>query len=509
MNERELPGLDYVACHGPEPALNAGSAAPRLKPIDRSQFTWRMVDVESLIEQDHPARAIWVLTGRLSLEAFYAPIKTFEGEAGRPPWDPRLMISLWLYAYSRGISSAREVERRCEHDPAFQWLCGLGKVNYHTLSDFRVAYQRALQKLFVDVLAVLSAEGLISLERVMHDGTKIRSDAGRQSFRTQKTLRQHLQSAREHVEALSREQTDDSARHKAAQQRAAQEREQRVQQALKQLEQIRGSRSKEQPRASLSDPDARIMKQPAGGYAPSYNVQISTEASHKIVVAVDVAQQGNDYEQLSPALEHIRENLEATPKQVVVDGGFTSRANVNNITAQGVDLVGSLPEAEGQSAASVARGYHTEQFRPEAFEYDPVQNLYRCPAGKVLSAKGHRPLIGVIQHIYQASRSDCQACPFKTQCCPRSRKRTLIRQEEQAQILAFRQKMQTPQAQQIYKQRAEVAEFPNAWIKEKLGLRRFRVRSLLKVKCEALWAVLTYNIQQWIRICWLPKLTNV
>jgi hypothetical protein len=251
------------------------------------------------------------------------------------------------------------------------------------------------------------------------------------------------------------------------------------------------------------------MKQPAGGYAPSYNVQISTEASHKIVVAVDVAQQGNDYEQLSPALEHIRENLEATPKQVVVDGGFTSRANVINITAQGVDLVGSLPEAEGQSAASVARGYHTEQFRPEAFEYDPVQNLYRCPAGKVLSAKGHRPLIGVIQHIYQASRSDCQACPFKTQCCPRSRKRTLIRQEEQAQILAFRQKMQTPQAQQIYKQRAEVAEFPNAWIKENLGLRRFRVRSLLKVKCEALWAVLTYNIQQWIRICWLPKLTNV
>ena len=175
------------------------------------------------------------MSGRLALEGFYAPIQAVEGVAGRMPWDPRLLISLWLYAYSRGISSAREVARRCQFDPAFQWLCGLEAVNHHTLSDFRVTHQGALQELFVQVLAVLSAEGLVSLERVMHDGTKIRSDASRKSFRTEEALGDYLQAAREQVEALSTEQNEEFASQQAAQQRAAHEREERVEKALKQL----------------------------------------------------------------------------------------------------------------------------------------------------------------------------------------------------------------------------------------------------------------------------------
>src|SRR5262249_45461250 len=139
------------------------------------------------------------------------------------------------------------------------------------------------------------------------------------------------------------------------------------------------------------------------------------------------------------------------------------------------------------------------------FEYDAAANAYRCPAGEVLKAGYLQKTGGVTKHFYKAPAAACPQCSFKAQCCPKSQRRTLVRQEEDPEIEAFRQKMETPEAQQIYKQRAEVAEFPNAWIKEKLGLRRFRVRGLIKVKCEALWAALTYNIQQWIRICWLPK----
>ena len=101
-----------------------------------------------------------------------------EGSAGRTPWDPRLLVSLWIYAYSRGISSAREIARRCTYEPAFQWLSGLGEINHHTLSDFRVNHDASLRELFVQVLGVLSAEGLVSLERVMHDGTRIKANAG-------------------------------------------------------------------------------------------------------------------------------------------------------------------------------------------------------------------------------------------------------------------------------------------------------------------------------------------
>ena len=210
--------MNAQAASLPPPEV-ATPTRPRVKPIDRSQMLWRSIDVEQLVEEDHPTRAIWALSGQLALESFYAPIEAVEGVAGRRPWDPRLLISLWVYAYSRGISSAREVERRCEFDPAFQWLCGMESVNHHTLSDFRVAHDRALKELFVELLGVLSAEGLISLERVMHDGTKIRAQVSRQSFQREERLRAHLQAAREQVESLSQEQDQPPTRQQAAQQR--------------------------------------------------------------------------------------------------------------------------------------------------------------------------------------------------------------------------------------------------------------------------------------------------
>ena len=510
-NPSDLPGLESspAAIGSPQPPVGL---RPRVKPVDRSQLIWRSVDVEQLIEEEHPARAIWALTGQLSLESFYAPIEAVEGVAGRRPWDPRLLISLWVYAYSRGISSAREVSRRCQFEPPFQWLCGLESVNHHTLSDFRVRHETALKELFVELLGVLSAEGLVSLERVMHDGTKIRADASRQSFRGEEALRAQLEMARAQVEQLSQQPDEETAGHRAAQQRAVRERQQKVQQALSQLEEIRrvksGTDQKNQARASSSDPDARVMKQPGGGYAPSYNAQISTEASNKIVVAVAVSQQGNDYAQLTPAVAQIQENLKARPKQMVVDGGFTSRENIVNMAAVGIDLVGNLPEEGAMSAASLSRGDRRNEFCRADFQYDALQNVFRCRAGEVLAAAGQRKHSGAIEHFYRAPATACQACPFKTQCCPRTPLRTLTRVEETADVQRFRQKMKTAQAQEIYRQRAGVAEFPNAWLKEKLGLRRFRVRGLAKVICETLWGCLTYNIQQWMRLCWLPKLAK-
>ena len=162
---------------------------PRLKRVNRNQLLLRTVDVEQLVEADHAVRAIWELVGRLDLSRFQEPIAAVEGRAGRPAWDPHLLISLWVYAYSEGVSSAREVERRAAYHPAYQWLTGLQAVNHHTLSDFRVQHQAALDRLFADLLAALSAEGLISLEQVMHDGTKVKAAASGKSFRREETLR--------------------------------------------------------------------------------------------------------------------------------------------------------------------------------------------------------------------------------------------------------------------------------------------------------------------------------
>ncbi len=183
---------------------------------------------------------------------------------------------------------------------------------------------------------------------------------------------------------------------------------------------------------------------------------------------------------------------------------------------RGVDQVGggSLEDSKYSARSQQngqARGVSAE-FYPPAFVYDAERDLYVCPAGQKLSHRGlQHDRQGVQRHRYQVSASQCRACPHQAQCCPVKpgqpvRGRMIVRTENLPAVAAFVEKMKTPEAQAIYRERKRIAEFPNLLIKEKLVLRRFRVRGLAKATCEALWACLTYNIQQWVRLRWRPKL---
>jgi transposase len=493
-------------------ALSKGEQQPRVrrKEINRQQLLLRPVEVEKLVEPGHPVRAIWELVGGLNLGPFYADIESVEGVAGRPVWDPQLLISLWLYAYKAGVSSAREIARLCEYHPAYQWLTGLEVVNYHTLADFRIRHQKALDQLFIDVLGVLSHEGLITLERVMHDGTKVKACASDKSFHRKATLQDHLRLAREQVEQMGDPESEQVSEGVAkARQRALREKQEHLQEALKALEQIEASRSKEEKektRASSTDPDARIMLQAKGAYGPSYNAQISTDAKAKIIVGVGVTQAPTDAAELEPAVERIEANLGEKPKQMVVDGGLTNQAAMEAMTEKQVDLIGALPERRAVAPDRLKQRGVSPDFYPRAFEYDESADCYRCPAGKVLQYETEERQGASVRRRYRAKSSECRGCPFQAQCCPGTKRgRSVVRSEATPEIAAFQAKMETPEAQAIYKQRAGVAEFPNAWIKDKIGLRQFRLRGLVKVTLEAMWACLTYNICQWIRLCWKPQ----
>src|SRR5258707_1756027 len=248
---------------------------PLVRPINRQQMSWRAVDVERLIAEDHRARAIWMLVGRLDLGRFYESIESSAEEGGRPAIDPQLLISLWVYAYSEGIGSAREVARRCEFDPAFQWLTGLEEVNYHTLADFRVEKQQELDELFTQVLATLSKEGLIKMEQVMQDGTKIKAQASTRSYRQEEAIREHLEKARRRVAEMGDPRNDESSpKARQAQARARREQQERLESALEELQKWQerkgGEKAKREKRGGNKDPDAKGMHQPEGGIAPRY-----------------------------------------------------------------------------------------------------------------------------------------------------------------------------------------------------------------------------------------------
>ena len=502
---REANPVEETA--GPVPAKP--EQAKRLKPIDRSQSFWGAIDIEKLIEDDHAARGIWAMVNRLDMTRLEQKIKAVEGRAGQSRLDPRLLMALWIYGYSEGVSSARELSRMCGYEPGCQWLTGMQTVNYHTLSDFRVEHKQELDEIFVQVLGLLSAEGFIEMKRITQDGTKVKAQAGANSFRREERIRQHLQLAREQVQAMgSPESEQESQRGIQARKRASREKQQHLQKALQELEQIQKARAeseRDQVRVSETDAEARVMKQADGGFAPSYNVQISTDAAAGIIVGVDVTQAGNDCDQLVNGVERVEANTGQTPEQILVDGGYTMKnSNIEAMAERGIDLVG--PIAENNSEASLKQRGIQPEFYPDKFQYDETTDTLSCPADKTLKRIGRNQREGRIEYSYRASATDCQGCPFQDRCCPKNPPRSVVRIEHSPAVKAFRAKMETPDAKQLYRTRAQIAEFPHAWIKEKLGLRRFRLRGRQKVRAEAVWACLTYNIQQWLRLVWRQSL---
>lgn len=509
-----FPEVDIKSCSprvraGEIETLSPPDRAPRLKRINRDQLLFKTVKIDNLIDDKHPARAIWEFTGHLNLTAFYENIEAVEGVAGRRATDPRLLISLWIYALSQGIGSARKIAELCEYHPAFQWLAGTEEINHHTVSDFRVDHKEALEKLFVQVLGILSAEGMVTLERVAHDGTKIKAYAGIDSFRREERIRAHLVMAEDQLKILKEEDAGTSHKNNSVKtrERFIRDKKERMERALEELRKIRSSSpegNKDKVRVSATDPESRIMKQSDGGFAPSYNVQVSADADNGVIVGMDVTQAVNDCDQLTPAMEEIKKNTGSLPDQVVADGGFTNRQSILDMDKKGIDFIGSATDTSSQSKARLkSRGIDPE-FYPEKFKHDSASNTYTCPAGKVLKYMGKVPMAGVTEHRYAAKTDDCANCPNKAKCCPNSlsKGRGIVRRENAPEVKAFLSKMQTPEAKEAYRKRGPIAEFPYAWIKDKIRLRQFRLQGLIKVRMECLWACLTYNIQQWIRLKW-------
>jgi len=348
----------------------------------------------------------------------------------------------------------------------------------------------------------MSAEGLVTLERVAHDGTKVKACAGADSFRREERIKTHLKAAEEQLRTLQESPEEEmSLRRQKARERSTREKKERMEHALSELEKIRKGKTEEEAletRASINDPDSRIMKQSDDGYAPSYNLQVSTDSAFGVIVALGVSQRPEDCHELLPALERIEENAGKAPVQIVADGGYTTRENIMAMDEEETDFIGSF---EGRSKKKPMHDFHRDKFI-----YDLESNTYLCPQGKVLRYRRKDRRVGKENYIYRAKPVDCQSCPFKQKCCPKTKSRYVARTVDHPAVAAFLEKMKTRKAKEIYKTRGPIAEFSNAWIKSKIGLRAFRLRGLLKVGMEALWACLTYNVQQWIRLCWRPGL---
>ena len=280
---------------------------PRYLPVDRKQFVLEPLDVDGLIDHNHAARKIWRVVEQLDLSRFSTEVRAVEGVAGRSAHSPQVLAAVWIYSFSKGLHSAREIGRQMHYEPGLRWLTGLKPINHHTLSDFRVGQGEALRELFEQVLAMLTLKGLLTLERVAIDGTKIRANVGKKSFTKRDKIADHLKLAREHLDELERQEQDEhtTQRQKAAQRRAALEQEQRLEEALAEIERLRAAKKEDknkEPQASSSDPDAAFMWMADGGLAPAYNVQLVSDGAHGLIADVAVVNDPQDGQQIVPAM---------------------------------------------------------------------------------------------------------------------------------------------------------------------------------------------------------------
>lgn len=334
-------------------AADIGGKA-RLRVPERDVVRLEVVDLDGLIGVDHPARVIWTYAARVDFSDVEARVRSREGRAGMPQTSPHLLLALWLYATSDGVGSAREVARLCDSDPAYRWLCGGVGVNHHALSDFRTAEGGRIERLLAVHVASLSVAGLIDLDEIAQDGVKVRASAGAASFRRRKTLEAELGKAKDLLARLARDEDDDPGstgrRRKARAASAAADRLARVEAALAALGELEAKRAEQEkrnpkqtkrqgePRASTSDPEARVMKMPDGGFRPAYNVQFASLPESGVIVAVTATNAGTDKGLIEPMAQKLTAAYGARPRHHLVDGGYQSAPDIEAAHAAGTTL---------------------------------------------------------------------------------------------------------------------------------------------------------------------------
>lgn len=316
----------------------------RVVEADRSQLSWDLVDLDAWLPADHRARIVWAFVLTLNLDPLYAKIKAREGEPGRPAADPRVLLALWLYGTIEHVGSAREIDRLSQSDLTYRWLRGGVPLDYHTLSDFRIENGDVLDRLLSESLAALMAEGLVRVEEVIIDGTKVRAAAGKDSFKTADGLAKAATLAAERVAALKAEVEADPAaqkrRSQAARERAAREAAERAARARAMLDRLAAEKEerakthkaaegkKGEPTASLSDPEARMMRFADGAVRPGWNVQVAATPDHGFIIGIEATDRRNDTGLAPPMVDEIERRLSVAPSRLIVDGGLAPQDDI-------------------------------------------------------------------------------------------------------------------------------------------------------------------------------------
>jgi transposase len=474
--------------------------------LNRQQEMLLPARVEEYVSENNSVRAIDVFVDTLDIQSL--GVKHVQGgiSAGQPPYNPLAMLKLYLYGYLQGIRSSRKLERETHRNLEVIWLIEGLRPSYKSIADFRKNNSTALKAANRDFILLCKELALLGGEEIAVDGSFFKADASKAGIYTDDKLTKQLAALEKKINAYQQALSDqDSADDQAGigslvedpQLADKLQRLQEIQTEKKALQQQLTASGQKQ--LSTVDSDARLMTK-RGHTVAGYNAQIAVDSLHKLVVAEDVTQDGNDTQQLTPMLAKAQEILQSDQLVGYGDGGYYDGNQLKTCEEQGITVYVAIPD---KSKAIAKQGRYTR----DQFRYDAEQDHYTCPQGQLLTPCGKQQKNGKTLIRYQSKTSDCKLCPVAKHClAEKACIRQIYRWEHEAVVDRHKQRM--AQNPGMMKKRGALVEHPFGTLKHRAGMHHFLMRGLEKCRGEFSLMTLAYNFTRVLNILGVDKLRD-
>ena len=458
----------------------------------RYQATLYPETLDEVIALDSPVRIIDAFVDSLDLAGLgFSKVET--EATGRPPYDPRDLLKLYLYGYLNQMRSSRRLEREARRNVEVFWLINCVRPVFKTIADFRKDHPEAIAGVCRAFIKFCREQSAFGGEVLAIDGSKIAAVASRKQVITPKKLAERdaaiERKIAEYLAAMDEADAEEApvepaktdvaaalAALKAQRAELQQQAEQLVREGLKQK--------------VLTEPEARLMRTPRG-HQVAYNAQIAVDAQHDLIVAFDLTNEGNDLQQLHPMARQGKAAVGTDQVIAVADTGYSNGAHGRQCEQDGIKAI--VPHAERVNPKG------EQYFSRDRFNYDRESDSWSCPAGAVLKLFKTSRTKQKKEYRTQA----CPSCPLKSQCT-KSPRRVIVRSFHEDDREAMHQRALADPS--WMKLRREVAEHPFATIKWLMGIPRFLVRGLLRAKAELALSITAYNLKRLIAIKGTPAL---
>jgi transposase len=471
--------------------------------VSRDQPSFLPPCLEDYVGRDNPVRAIDAYVDALDLEGLGFRHPGSEGGAGQPPYDPGDLLKLYLYGYLHRVRSSRGLAREAQRNVELMWLIKRLAPGYRTIAGFRKDNWAALKAANRDFVVLARELGLVGGELVAIDGAFFDGNASKASIRTRRRLAERLAEIEREIEAYGAAlDANDTAEAEppragadgdggggdvAGKVAALMAKRANVQASLEELDESG------ETQLSRTDPDARLLTK-SGQVVAGYNVQIAVDDAHKLIVASEVVNDGNDTGQLYKMAKAAKEALGAETLKALADVGYYNGAALKGCEDDGI--VAYVPQAV-RTGRLAAQG----RFCHDDFTYDAGADVYRCPGGAQLAPTPGRKRNsgGRIEIRYVSRKAVCDACPLRQRCVTdKQPTRTVHRWEHEDVLERHRQRMKD--AGPMMRRRAGLAEHPFGTLKCRAGYRHFLVRGFDKVRGEWSLMALAYNFTRILAI---------